>query len=114
MEVIVAKRCCRCGNVKPMEQYNRDRNRPDGRIAACNACRNDYSKARYHAKKAAKPKPPRRPLTGLPQVEPDGWVVPTHDYTAPDIALRGYSYPVERGPLVPNLGMNVPGLGMAA
>ena len=28
------------------------------------------------------------------------WPVPTHDYTAPDLALRDYSYPVERGPLV--------------
>lgn len=49
-----------------------------------------------------------------PQIVEDPVPVPRHDYTAPDLALRDYSYPVERGPLVPNLGMSVPDLGMAA
>lgn len=44
------------------------------------------------------------------------WPVPTHDLmeSLACVQLRKWRYPVERGPLVPNLGMNVPGLGMAA
>jgi len=35
-----------------------------------------------------------------PQIVEDPVPVPTHDYTAPDYALRDYCYPVERGQLV--------------
>ncbi len=44
------------------------------------------------------------------------WPLPTHDLldSLACVQLRKWRYPVERGPLVPNLGMGVPVLGMAA
>jgi hypothetical protein len=33
------KRCTKCGQGKPVEQFNRDRTRPDGRFPWCRACK---------------------------------------------------------------------------
>lgn len=41
-----AKRCSRCGRVKPIDQFNRDRNRPDGHRSSCKVCRR-YEVAQY-------------------------------------------------------------------
>jgi hypothetical protein len=36
----VVKRCCRCGQVKRLELFHRDKAKPDGRRATCAACVN--------------------------------------------------------------------------
>jgi hypothetical protein len=39
MQAADYKRCRRCGVVKPLPDFHRDRHRPDGRTSACAACR---------------------------------------------------------------------------
>lgn len=51
-----AKTCSSCGAVKPLDEFHKDRNRPDGRRSACKACR---------SQKNSKPE-----RTALPPVEP--------------------------------------------
>lgn len=42
------KRCTKCGCVKPLGEFSKDKRRSDGRHAQCKACRNAYS-AQYRA-----------------------------------------------------------------
>ena len=53
---MVAKTCSSCGVVKALDEFHKDRNRPDGRRSACKACR---------SQKNSKPD-----KTALPPVEP--------------------------------------------
>ena len=51
-----AKTCSSCGAVKKLEEFHKDRNRPDGRRSACKSCR---------SQKNAKPE-----RAALPPIEP--------------------------------------------
>lgn len=46
------KRCTRCGEVKPLEEFPRDRASQDGRFVHCLACRRDVSRMDRRAKGA--------------------------------------------------------------
>lgn len=44
------KRCVRCGNEKPQEQFHRDVNRPDGRYCYCKECVSAYQRGEDDAR----------------------------------------------------------------
>lgn len=46
------KRCGRCGRLRPLDDFFRDRSRPDGRYPTCKPCRKEYDEARKAAKAA--------------------------------------------------------------
>jgi hypothetical protein len=41
------KACTGCGEVKPLDQYSKDRHRPDGKCARCKACQSAKKKAQW-------------------------------------------------------------------
>lgn len=43
------KRCCGCGAEKPLSEFHRHSNSPDGYKARCRACRSTENKAHYQA-----------------------------------------------------------------
>lgn len=42
------KRCARCGNSKPLEEFHRDKNRKDGHYAYCKVCTLSKQSESYH------------------------------------------------------------------
>ena len=46
------KRCSKCGEVKPLEEFRRDRSRKLGRHSRCRECERQYRRI-YHPKSAA-------------------------------------------------------------
>lgn len=45
------KHCGICGTDKPLDQFNRDRARPDGHQTRCRSCMADYQRAYYESHK---------------------------------------------------------------
>lgn len=41
------KRCSKCGEVKPLEEFHRDRSRKLGRFPQCRECERQYERAYY-------------------------------------------------------------------
>jgi NAD-dependent SIR2 family protein deacetylase len=41
------KRCSKCGEVKPLEEFRRDRSRKLGRFSQCRECERQYERAYY-------------------------------------------------------------------
>ena len=41
------KRCSKCGKVKPLEEFHRDRSRKLGRFPQCRECERQYGRAYY-------------------------------------------------------------------
>lgn len=46
------RRCIKCGNERPMEEFKLDRVRPDGRHPYCRSCNRVYNQARYRRVRA--------------------------------------------------------------
>jgi hypothetical protein len=70
----VSKRCRRCGQVKPLEEFPIARGNRDGRRTECNHCMREYTSKRYRATRATVPDPsPARALrTVLRDLRRDG------------------------------------------
>jgi len=41
------KRCSKCGEVKPLEEFHRDRSKKQGRRSRCRECERQYERAYY-------------------------------------------------------------------
>lgn len=50
---MTAKRCTRCGETKPLEEFGRDRRKRDGRASRCRACQAEYLRAYRKANREA-------------------------------------------------------------
>ena len=48
------KRCSECGEVRPVEEFSRDRSRHDGRMIRCRACDNARARRYYEANRERK------------------------------------------------------------
>ena len=60
METIVAKRCTKCKECKPMEAFSADPRLSDGKMSRCKACRTDaWMNSEFRAKRQAKASPRR-------------------------------------------------------
>ena len=46
-ETTATKRCSKCGEVKPLEEFRRDRSRKLGRFSQCRECVRQYERAYY-------------------------------------------------------------------
>lgn len=44
------KKCSKCGEIKSLEEFNRDKYRPDGRTYDCKQCRRSAAIDYYHTK----------------------------------------------------------------
>jgi len=42
------KKCTKCGDVKPLEEFHRKQSRKDGRTSICKACQRDVTQAYYN------------------------------------------------------------------
>lgn len=42
------KKCCICGNTKPLSEFNKHKNRKDGRQTACKLCNKQYTINHYY------------------------------------------------------------------
>lgn len=47
------KKCHRCGKIKPLDEYPKAKDCPDGHAGTCKACRSAYNKAFYHKRRNA-------------------------------------------------------------
>jgi hypothetical protein len=45
------KQCCKCGVVKPLDEFHRNVNRRDGRVNTCKACSREYQAALWAKKR---------------------------------------------------------------
>lgn len=48
------KQCSKCGNVKPLDQFTRDRAKRDGHRNSCRDCEHERDRQRYQADREAK------------------------------------------------------------
>jgi len=51
MSLVATKRCTKCGEEKPLDEFSRDRRASTGRLSACKQCQSQYNAA-YHAANA--------------------------------------------------------------
>lgn len=51
MEEIITKKCCQCGQIKPLEEFVKDNRRKDGHSTLCKECKRARDRARYHERK---------------------------------------------------------------
>lgn len=58
------KPCTGCGEVKPLDDYYRDRNRPDGRNPRCKTCAAEYQRRYYEENRDKKLESDRRHREG--------------------------------------------------
>lgn len=95
---ITHKRCSKCGNVKPMDEFRVDLCTTDGRKTQCKECMNEADRARHAKRIAAGIKIDRKRKTS--EREPP-WPVPT--YTIQDslacVKLRKWRGPVNHEPM---------------
>ncbi|MDD3072004.1 MAG: hypothetical protein PHX88_12515 [Methanoculleus horonobensis] len=42
------KRCSKCGDIKPLDEFHRDRRSPDGHVWACKACTRAVGREYYY------------------------------------------------------------------
>jgi len=54
-EEVGTKRCCTCHEVKPLEEFHRNRSRSDGRQAMCKPCNIERNKRWYREHPEARP-----------------------------------------------------------
>lgn len=47
----ITKKCCQCGQIKPLEEFVKDNRRKDGHSTLCKECKRAKDKARYHERK---------------------------------------------------------------
>lgn len=45
------KKCCRCGEEKPLSEFNKDKHKPDGTRGICKICRKEDTKKYYYSHK---------------------------------------------------------------
>lgn len=74
------KRCAACGLTKPIDQFHRDRSRPDGRVSACRTCANAMHATYLAARRAPKPTPETLP-PGAKRCTDCQQIKPLSDYT---------------------------------
>lgn len=65
------KRCSKCGEVKPLEEYRRDRSKKQGRFSQCRECERQYGRI-YRPKSTA-------PRHAYPLLRDRAWVM--HQYS---------------------------------
>ena len=41
MEKLIEKRCYRCGKIKPLEEFNKNKSKPSGYCGECRECKNE-------------------------------------------------------------------------
>ena len=51
MKEIITKKCCQCGQIKPLEEFVKDNRRKDGHSTLCKECKRAKDRARYHERK---------------------------------------------------------------
>lgn len=51
MEEKVTKKCCQCGQIKPLEEFVKDNRRKDGHSTLCKECKRARDRARYQERK---------------------------------------------------------------
>lgn len=51
MEKIITKKCCQCGQIKPLEEFVKDNRRKDGHSTLCKECKRAKDRTRYHERK---------------------------------------------------------------
>ena len=96
IEVITAKRCCTCGEVKAVDLFDRNEAAKDGRRESCKACRSARAKRQYAERKAAGIVRSRAPAKREPL-----WPLPTYSLTdsLDCIRLRKWRGPVNHEPM---------------
>lgn len=47
----ITKKCCQCGQIKPLEEFVKDNRRKDGHSTLCKECKRAKDRARYHERK---------------------------------------------------------------
>lgn len=51
MEEKVTKKCCQCGQIKPLKEFVKDNRRKDGHSTLCKECKRAKDRARYQERK---------------------------------------------------------------
>lgn len=51
MEEKVTKKCCQCGQIKPLEEFVKDNRRKDGHSTLCKECKRARDRAKYQERK---------------------------------------------------------------
>jgi hypothetical protein len=55
MFILTQKKCTKCGEVKPLDEFKKDKRRPDGASSWCKPCAEKYAKAKnYPSKRGTK------------------------------------------------------------